>query len=337
MIEQSSSQRNDKQFPELHQIRLASIGNQDEGAFNKRVSQKSLKSQKSHKETAIFSLKTTLMNEFIPEALLLSFLEIEKAPRLMLKETKGNVFNSKTLFINACGLVSKDDQQISNGGLSFFWCNNSELIPQTSPGTSIQTSNILNIIPMNQNKPINTKIDYKLNVNYPQKLNNYLFMIYYNPDNQSYKLKFHHIIRPSINTKPDILIKLTNSPIPIIVSVFVCFGAIKLLVKTLGNGILEITDIITKKKSVYSPLTTQTVTIGKGKECSLSFIDNPLLGDIQLSIVYDCFKKQWMLQSNDIINSLQISNWFFGIDSYEICKLMEVKILNTEMRIEVVE
>ena len=241
--------------------------------------------------------------------------EIDNANKLILNEIEGNLFEGKTIEINAGGMV---------GGRG------------VKDGFTIFGQIKLND---KENKDENKfSPDYELNYTEKYLLYPYIFAIYYKKEEKSYYIRAYS---GKGSDNKILFIKLKNEKKLVFnQKELISAGDAIFQITPLENNYLEIIHLEKKygnnqiNKKTFDGIKNKRITLGRNKECDFSFPRNKSFSRYQATFIYDENKKEWSIIDGVENKSSTNGTWIFGTHSFIIKEEMLVEILNSKILIK---
>ena len=240
--------------------------------------------------------------------------EINSAcPDIILEETEGDLLEGKKVVINPKGLANSP--RMYGDGFVFF-------------GEKYENDNqeIINDITININsgntKSINSKII---------KTNEHFFVIYFHLVNQSY------YIRPYTNSNISFIIIKLDSSYKVHSKEYIVLSDYIFQVSIDTDDTLIITKLPTKKSSteaVYKyKIDYGPITIGRDKNCTISFPHNKSFSKVNTTLFYSKPKKGWIVNDGGDSPSTN-GTWVMLRHSFELYDGCEFKtITNSKFKV----
>jgi len=326
--ENNNSNRNIKENDEKNKEDI--INNNESNNFEKDNNKNKKKSLKG--DIFINNIKDVIEEEKNEEDPLIAYIqsnrkisdiEINNSSKLILEEIDGNLFNGKTIEINAGGMI---DGRNKKDGFTIFGQKRSE--------NSINTNKINELKHINDNNDIFIP-DYELNIPnylfYP-----YIFTIYYKKEDKSYYIRAYS---GKGSDNRILFIKLFNENKYILKKKeLISAGNIIFQVTPIENNCLEIINLTNKKspnhKQIFPGIHNKIVTIGRHKDCDFFFPKDKSFSRYQTSFKYDDNKKEWSVIDGKDNKGSTNGTWIFGTHSFLIKNEMIAEILNSKIKIK---
>ena len=243
--------------------------------------------------------------------------EIDNANKLILNEIEGNLFEGKTIEINAGGMV---------GGRG------------VKDGFTIFGQIKLND---KENKEENKfSPDYELNYTEKYLLYPYIFAIYYKKEEKAYYIRAfsgkgsgNKILFIKLKSDDKFILKKRE---------LISAGDTIFQINQLEDNSLEIIKLERKKNHNFSSMNSsifngekkKIITLGRSRECDYSFPKDKSFSRFQTTFEYDENKKQWSITDGKDKKSSTNGTWIFGSHSFLIKNEMFVEILNSKILIK---
>ena len=260
--------------------------------------------------------------------------DINIASKLVLEEIDGNLFDGKTIEINAGGMVGGRGKK---DGFTIFG--------QKNINTDIKLdSNINNNDIIDNKNQIKDKNDNNLifkpdfELNYPESITYpYIFAIYYKKEDKSYYIR---AFSGKGSDNKILFIKLNNmNKIKLNQKELISAGDTIFQITPVNDESLEIIHLSRKKvldgihKKLFNGKKNKIVTLGRSKECDFSFPKDKSFSRFQTTFEYDDVKKEWSITDGKDKKSSTNGTWIFGTHSFIIKNEMIVEILNSKIKI----
>jgi hypothetical protein len=263
--------------------------------------------------------------------------EINISPKLVLEEIDGNLFDGKTIEINAGGMVGGRGKK---DGFTIF--GNKNIKTEIKLDSNINNNN-------NQIKDKETKDKSKNNnnllfkpdfeLNYPELISYpYIFAIYYKKEDKSYYIR---AFSGKGSDNKILFIKLKNDIKYIIKQKeLISAGDTIFQITPLYDNFLEIIHLERKKtnninnKQIFEGKKNKMVILGRSKDSDFSFPKDKLFSRIQTTFEFDDTKKEWTVIDGKENKCSTNGTWIFGTHSFLIKKEMMVEILNSKIIIK---
>ncbi len=225
--------------------------------------------------------------------------EIESSPKIIIKELDGNILNGKEIIITASGMIG--GRNTKDGVVIFGKSNNKE-----------------NFIP-------DFELNYENNIDYP-----YIFAIYFLRETKSYCLRAYSG-KESDNRL--LYVKLDNFfSLPLKQKEIISAGNTIFEVTPLENNKIEICNLSQNNlKQIFDPNNIKEITIGRDKNCNLSFPKEKSFSRCQTTFSYDDKKKVWIIFDGSKTKSSTNGTWVFGTHSFPIVDQLTIEILNSKI------
>lgn len=237
--------------------------------------------------------------------------QIVGSQKLTLVDMVGNILNNESVEISYLGIQGKKSKPVDRGmlkAINYFWLENSNFSQELQ------------------------KVDYILHYSSKKIYDNHLFMICYIKEQNGYKIKFNADY-PELSKS--IFIQLTNScPVAISKNTTITINQYQFIVNPITNCILEIVCVnsCNNKKYIYNSITKLEITIGRNKNCDISFPDDTSFSDIQCTLNFDIAEKNWLIKDGHSEPSL-LGTWIFSTNPILISDGMLVKLWDREIKI----
>ena len=233
-------------------------------------------------------------------------------PDIILEETEGDLLEGKKIVISPKG-VSNSPRMYGDGFVFFGEKYENE------------KQEIINDITININSGNNKSTNSKI-----IKSNEHFFVIYFNSMNQSY------FIRPYNNNINFIIIKLDSSYI-VHNKEYIVLSDYIFQVNISVDNTLIISKVPTKKSSdeaVYKyKIDYGPITIGRDKNCTISFPHNKSFSKVNTTIFYSKAKNGWIINDGGEAPSTN-GTWIMLRHSFELYNGCEFKtITNSKFKI----
>lgn len=193
------------------------------------------------------------------------------------------------------------------------------------------------IIDNRYNAEFNTREDQKhfilnFSSNYLSNLSdNFFFLICYNKEDNLYKLKFNDYFQNNFIYN-NIFIQIPHlEPKILFNSTIITIGSVKLWINYLSKNKLEIINLNQPKKTVFNPSTISKITLGKGRNCDLSFENHIEHSDVHCTIFFDLFSKKWMIRDGEENTPSESGTWIFTTNPIIINNEMVVRLWGNEL------
>ena len=249
--------------------------------------------------------------------------DINNSPKVILEEeSEKKIFNGEKIEINAGGMVGGRG---AKDGVVIFSAKKIDGAPANNSSEQFSSS---------------FKPDFELNTencNIPKYP--YIFSIYYKKEEKTY------FIRAYSGKGEDnriLFVKLTNTyNLDIKQKEIISAGNIIFQVSPVDENNLEIVNLSKKDSSLmpkqtFYPSSKKQVTIGRQKDCDFAFPKDKSFSRIQTTFEYDEETKVWKIIDGSRAKSSTNGTWVFGIHSFPIADGMSVEILNTKIKISVI-
>lgn len=237
--------------------------------------------------------------------------QIVGSQKLTLVDVVGNLLENESVEISYLGIQSKKSKPVDKGllkAINYFWLENSKF-----------------------NKEFQ-KVDYILHYSSKKIYDNHLFIICYVKEQNGYKIKFNEEY-PELSKS--VFIQLTNScPVVISKNTTITINNYQFAINPITNCILEIMCVnsCNNRKYVYNSITKLEITIGKNKNCDISFPDDTSFPDIQCTLNFDLTEKNWVIKDGYTEPS-SIGTWIFSTNPILINDGMVLKLWDREIKI----
>jgi hypothetical protein len=240
--------------------------------------------------------------------------EIENSNKIILNEIEGNLFEGKTIEINAGGMVGGRGV---NDGFTIFG--------------QIQKNG--------ENKEENKFIpDYNLNYMEKYLFYPYIFAIYYKKEEKSYYIRAYS---GKGSDNKILFVRLRNGKKLIFKQKeLISAGDAIFQITPIDNNLLEIIHLEKQynnnhiNKKIFDGTKNKKITLGRNKECDFSFPRNKSFSRCQATFIYDESIKQWGIIDGNENKGSTNGTWVFGTHSFLIKEEMLVEILNSKILIK---
>ena len=180
------------------------------------------------------------------------------------------------------------------------------------------------------------KKDFELNYSHTQYSSNYLFMICYLHEQNSYKLVFNHSLQP-IELSNFILIQVSEvEPSVIFPGTILVLDKIKIQLNPMSNCMIEIINLMNQKRYQFNSMTKKIITIGSGEKCDLSYQNVKNLSKINTTVFFDIANKQWMLIDGFNDEKSKEGTWIFTTHPIKIQNEMNMKLWDKKIKFTIV-
>ena len=160
---------------------------------------------------------------------------------------------------------------------------------------------------------------------------NFFFLLCYNKEQNLYKLKFNDYLQNNFIYN-NIFIQIPHfEPKILYNSTILTIGSVKLCINYLSKYKLEIINLEQTKKIVFNPSTISKITLGKGRNCNLSFENHIELSDVHCTIFFNLFSKKWMIRDGEGNAPSSSGTWIFTTNPVIISNEMVVKLWGNEL------
>ena len=234
-------------------------------------------------------------------------------PDIILEETEGDLLEGKKIVINPKGVANSP--RMYGDGFVFF-------------GEKYENDNqeIINDITININSGNNKSINSKI-----IKPSDHFFVIYFHLVNQSY------YIRPYTNSTISFIIIKLDSSYKIHSKEYIVLSDYIFQVNIETDNSLVITKLPTKKSSteaVYKyKIDYGPITIGRDKNCTISFPNNKSFSKVNTTVFYSKAKKGWVVNDGGEAPSTN-GTWVMLRHSFELYDGCEFKtITNSKFKV----
>ena len=261
--------------------------------------------------------------------------DINICSKLVLEEIDGNLFDGKTIEINAGGMVGGRGKK---DGFTIFGKKN--LNKEIKLESNINNNN-------NQIKDKEVKDNSKNNdncifkpdfeLNYPEVISYpYIFAIYYKKEDKSYYIR---AFSGKGSDNKILFIKLKNGhKLKLKQKELISAGDTIFQITPVNDENLEIMHLSRKKvdginKKIFNGKKNKIVTLGRSKDCNFSFPKDKSFSRFQTTFEYDDIKKEWSIIDGFEKKSSTNGTWIFGTHSFVIENEMIVEILNSKIKI----
>ena len=262
--------------------------------------------------------------------------EINSSSKLILEEIHGNLFDGKTIEINAGGMVGGRGKK---DGFTIF----GKKIINTKINLDSNINNKNNQIKDKEvkdktknNNNLIFKPDFELN--YPELISYpYIFAIYYKKEDKSYYIR---AFSGKGSDNKILFIKLKKKhKLKLNQKELISAGDTIFQITPVNDESLEIIHLSRKKvldgihKKIFNGKKNKIVTLGRSRECDFSFPKDKSLSRFQTTFEYDEMKKEWSIIDGKEQKSSTNGTWIFGTHSFIIENEMIVEILNSKIKI----
>ena len=251
---------------------------------------------------------------------------IENSTKIIIEEEGEKLFGGAKIEINEGGMVGGRGE---NDGFAIFG--------QKSNYTMHRSSRIEEKKDQNDNKIF--KPDLEINCdklfNYP-----YIFAVYFNNDDKKFYIRAYS---GKGSENKILFLKLTEKyKLTIKQKELISAGDFIFQITPLKEGCLEIINLSKKKytpqyRQVFDGFNKKTVTIGRHKDCDISFPKDKSFSRFQTTFEFDEENKEWTIIDGKKDKPSTNGTWVFGIHSFVIKEEMIVEILNSKIIIKEVK
>jgi len=274
--------------------------------------------------------------------------EINTSTKLILEEIDGNLFDGKTIEINAGGMVGGRGKK---DGFTIFGIKNINTEIKLESNINNNINNDIN----NKNNQIKDKKDLNANNNIKNDNNiifkpdfelnyseliayPYIFAIYYKKEDKSYYIR---AFSGKGSDNKILFIKLKNQhKLKLKQKELISAGDTIFQITPIDDESLEIIHLSRKKvlgdihKKLFNGKKNKIVTLGRSKDCNFSFPKDKSFSRFQTTFEYDDIKKEWSIIDGMEKKSSTNGTWIFGTHSFIIKNEMIVEILNSKIKIK---
>ena len=262
--------------------------------------------------------------------------EINISPKLVLEEIDGNLFDGKTIEINAGGMVGGRGKK---DGFTIFGNKNIKTEIKLDSNINNNNNQIKDKEAKDKSKNNNNllfKPDFELN--YPELISYpYIFAIYYKKEDKSYYIR---AFSGKGSDNKVLFIKLKNKhKLKLKQKELISAGDTIFQITPVNDENLEIMHLSRKKaldgihKKLFNGKKNKIVTLGRSKDCDFSFPKDKSFSRFQTTFEYDDIKKEWSIIDGKEKKSSTNGTWIFGTHSFIIKNEMIVEILNSKIKI----
>ena len=251
---------------------------------------------------------------------------IENSTKIIIEEEGEKLFGGAKIEINAGGMVGGRGV---NDGFAIFG--------QKQNLTMHRSSRIEEKKDENDNKIF--KPDLEINCdklfNYP-----YIFAIYFNNDDKKFYIRAYS---GKGSENKILFLKLTEKyTLKLKQKELISCGDIIFQVMPLKEGCIEIINLSKKKympqyRQIFDGFNNKNVTIGRHKDCDISFPKDKSISRFQTTFEFDEENKEWTIIDGKKDKPSTNGTWVFGIHSFVIKEEMIVEILNSKIIIKEVK
>ena len=242
--------------------------------------------------------------------------DIKAGPLLIIREEKDNInlFHNKEIKINPGGMIG--GRNIKDG-ITIFG------LPKTESS--------------NNNGAV--KVDFELNYN-TDKHYPFVFMIFFKKESKEYFIRSYY--HKTIDSKILFVQLNTQYNIPIKSKEIISAGNSIFQLSLVKNKNLEIINLSIREqgecpKTVFDQTKEKQITIGRDKQCTLSYPKDKSFSRIQTTIQFEDDLNEWVIYDGNIDRGSTNGTWVFGIHSFPIKDGMIAEILTTKVKFSVMK
>ena len=247
--------------------------------------------------------------------------DIKAGPFLILKEEKDNInlFHNKEIKINPGGMIG--GRNIKDG-ITIFG------LPKTESSNSNNNNN-------NSTFKVDFELNYNTNKHYP-----YVFMIFFKKESKEYFIRSYY--HKTIDSKILFVQLNTQYNIPIKSKEIISAGNSIFQLSLVKNKNLEIINLSIKEqgecpKTVFDQTKEKQITIGRDKQCTISYPKDKSFSRIQTTIKFEDDLNEWIIYDGNIEKASTNGTWVFGIHSFPIKDGMIAEILTTKVKFSIMK
>ena len=246
---------------------------------------------------------------------------IRGGPILKLTEEKDNInlFHNKEITINPGGMIGGREMK---DGITIFGLTNTNKNNNNNNNTNAVFK-------------VDFELNYNSNINYP-----YVFMIFYKKESKEYFIRSYY--HKTIDSKI-LFIQLNKQyNLPIKSKEIISAGNSIFQLALVKNKNLEITNLSFKEqggcpKTVFDQTKEKIITIGRDKQCTLSYPKDKSFSRVQTTIQFEDELNEWVIYDGNIDKGSTNGTWVFGMHSFPIKDGMVAEILTTKVKFQVLK